>query len=122
MGYVSVLLFLLFYIYSVAAVFFFGKNDPVHFADLQTSFLTMFRVVTLEDWTDVMYINMFGCENYGYGGSEVHCVASQGNPLFAALFFVSFVLLGTMIFLNLFIGVIMNGMDEARLEQLEEER
>ena len=31
----------------------------------------------------------------------------------------SFVLIGTMIFLNLFIGVIMNGMDEAHKEMEE---
>jgi len=35
----------------------------------------------------------------------------------APAFFISFVLFGTMVFLNLFIGVIVNGMDEARKEQ-----
>ena len=34
-------------------------------------------------------------------------------------FFVSFVLSGTMIILNLFIGVIMNGMEEAQAEAAE---
>ena len=34
----------------------------------------------------------------------------------ASLFFVSFILIGTMIILNLFIGVIMTGMDEAQAE------
>lgn len=116
MGYVSILLLLLFYIYAVAGVFFFGENDPIHFENLQTSMLTLFRVVTLEDWTDVMYINMFGCENYGYDGNMDLCTMSSGSPGGSAFFFVSFVLIGTMIFLNLFIGVIMNGMDEARLE------
>lgn len=116
MGYVSILLLLLFYIYAVAGVFFFGENDPIHFENLQTSMLSLFRVVTLEDWTDVMYINMFGCENYGYDGNEALCTDSYGSPGGSAFFFVSFVLIGTMIFLNLFIGVIMNGMDEARAE------
>lgn len=116
MGYVSILLLLLFYIYAVAGVFFFGENDPTHFADLQTSMLSLFRVVTLEDWTDIMYINMFGCENYGYDGSMDVCVNSMANPAGSVIFFVSFVLIGTMIFLNLFIGVIMNGMDEAKAE------
>ena len=116
MGYVSILLLLLFYIYAVAGVFFFGENDPIHFENLQTSMLSLFRVVTLEDWTDVMYINMFGCENYGYDGNEALCTNSFGSPGGSAFFFVSFVLIGTMIFLNLFIGVIMNGMDEARAE------
>jgi len=116
MGYVSILLLLLFYIYAVAAVFFFGANDPIHFENLQMSMLSLFRVVTLEDWTDVMYINMYGCENYGYDGNMNLCTNSSESPLGAAIFFVSFVLFGTMIILNLFIGVIMNGMDEAKEE------
>ena len=52
---ISILLGLFFYAYSVAGVVMFGKNDVVHFHDLATSMLTMFRVVTLEDWTDIMY-------------------------------------------------------------------
>ena len=60
MFYVSILLFLLFYVYGAMAVFLFGENDPIHFRNLQTSVLSLFRVVTLEDWTDVMYINMYG--------------------------------------------------------------
>lgn len=55
MAYVSILLLLLFYIYAVAGVFLFGENDPLHFKNLQMSMLTLFRVVTLEDWTDIMY-------------------------------------------------------------------
>ncbi|MDC0231456.1 ion transporter [Aureispira] len=116
MGYVSILLLLLFYIYAVAGVFFFGDNDPIHFHDLQTSMLSLFRVVTLEDWTDIMYINMYGCENYGYGENKDLCTMSNPQSILSISFFVSFVLIGTMIFLNLFIGVIMVGMDEARLE------
>ncbi|WP_108808474.1 ion transporter [Aquimarina spinulae] len=120
MGYVSILLLLLFYIYAVAGVFFFSENDPIHFQDLQRSMLSLFRVVTLEDWTDIMYINMFGCENYGYGGNMNLCVNSKSALVLSVTYFVSFVLIGTMIFLNLFIGVIMNGMDEAKNEMLLE--
>lgn len=119
MGYVSILLFLLFYVYGVAAVLFFGTNDPVHFADLPMAMLSLFRAVTLEDWTDLMYIQMYGCDNYGYGGMENLCTAPKASPVFGAVFFVSFVLVGTMVILNLFIGVIMNGMDEAKLEFAE---
>lgn len=122
MGYVTILLLLLFYIYAVAGVFFFGDNDPIHFGDLQISMLSLFRVVTLEDWTDLMYINMYGCENYGYDGNKAICTASTSNPITSVIFFVSFVLIGTMIVLNLFIGVIMTGMDEAKAEAEAEER
>ena len=71
MFYVSILLFLLFYIYGTMAVFLFAENDPIHFRNLQTSILSLFRVVTLEDWTDVMYINMYGSENYGYSSNDL---------------------------------------------------
>jgi voltage-gated sodium channel len=116
MGYVSLLLFLLFYVYGVAAVFLFGQNDPIHFGNLQIALVSLFRAVTLEDWTDLMYIQMYGCAGYGYGDNAALCTASQAYPVAGALFFVSFVLLGTMIVLNLFIGVIMNGMTEAQKE------
>lgn len=118
MFYVSILLFLLFYIYGTMAVFLFAENDPIHFRNLQTSILSLFRVVTLEDWTDVMYINMYGSENYGYSSSDLAkwTPISSATPLGGALFFVSFVLIGTMIVLNLVIGVIMNSMDESNAE------
>lgn len=119
MFYVTILLGLLFYVYACAAVFIFGENDPVHFQTLHLAFLSLFRIVTLEDWTDIMYINMYGCDEYGYGGMEEMCTNPQAMPVVGALFFVSFVLLGTMIVLNLFIGVIMQGMEGAALEAEE---
>ncbi len=124
MAYVSLLLILLFYVYAVAATFMFSQNDPVHFATLPLSMLSLFRAVTLEDWTDLMYINRDGCANYGYDGMEHLCTASEAFPIGSPVIFVSIVLLGTMIILNLFIGVIMNGMDAAREENelAEQER
>ena len=77
----------------------------------------------LKDWTDLMYINMYGCAEYGYSSdSIIQCTNSQPNIILGAFFFVSFVLVGTMIILNLFIGVIMSGMDEAQAEAKELER
>jgi voltage-gated sodium channel len=122
MGYVSLLLFMLFYLYAVAATMLFGDNDPVHFATLQQSMLSLFRAVTLEDWTDLMYIQMYGCGGYGYDGLAELCTASTPRPLLGSLFFVSFVLVGTMVILNLFVGVIMTGMDEAQRELAEESK
>ena len=48
--------------------------------------------------------------------------ASRARPILGAAFFVSFVMLGTMIMLNLFIGVIINSMSEAKAEKEAEER
>jgi voltage-gated sodium channel len=118
MFYVGLLLFLLFYVYAVIGVFLFRDNDPTHFGDLPTSLLTLFRVVTLEDWTDVMYTQMYGHDVFpaefdrGAGDPEPHA-----RPFVGMLYFVSFVLLGTIIVLNLVIGVILSSMQEAQIEQ-----
>lgn len=123
MGYVGILLSILFYIYATMSVFFFGENDPLHFGTLEKAMLSLFRIVTLEDWTDIMYIQMWGCnhEIWGYSGIYDCPGDAKGFGWPAALFFVSFVMVGTMIVLNLFIGVIMNSMDEAKAEAEIEE-
>ena len=124
MFYVTILLFLLFYAYGAMAVFLYGENDPVHFRNLQTAMLSLFRVVTLEDWTDVMYINMYGADAYGYTPGDIlkWQPVPSASPVGAALFFVSFVLIGTMVVLNLVIGVIMSSMDDMKAEvSLQEE-
>ena len=122
MFYVTILLFILFYIYAVLGVMLFGDNDPKHYADLGDSMLSLFRVVTLEDWTDIMYINMYGSDNYRYELSEMSRypgIVPTASPLASVIFHVSFVLFGTMVMLNLFIGVIMTGMQEAQEETLQ---
>ena len=121
MVYVTILLSLLFYIYAVAGVILFGKNDPVHFGNIGISLLSLFRVVTLEDWTDVMYLQFYGSDHYsGYNISDTlkagFTYEPKATPLVAVVYFVSFVLVGTMVMLNLVIGVIINGMDDARIE------
>ncbi|MEO1259899.1 MAG: ion transporter [Bacteroidota bacterium] len=121
MGYVGILLLLLFYIYGVMGFFLFGKNDPVHFGDLSTSIITLFQITTLEGWSDIMFLNVHGCNDSFYG-LEDGCPEPKAFGIWALLYFISFVLIGTMIILNLFIGVIMNSMDEVRNEQILEEK
>lgn len=121
MGYVTLLLTLLFYLYAVAATHLFGPNDPVHFGTLERSLLTLFQIVTLEGWADLLYIQMYGCDQYGYEDFANLCTEPTKHPILATIFFVSFILLGTMVVLNLFVGVIMNGMEEAQEEHEREE-
>lgn len=120
MGFVGLLLLMLFYVYGVLGVFLFRANDPVHFGDLPTALLTMFRIVTLEGWTDILDIQMHGSANFA-GFVEINHTGiepiSRAQPMVATLFFVSFVLLGTIVSLNLVIGVIVSSMDEAEHER-----
>jgi voltage-gated sodium channel len=125
LGYVGILLFLLFYVYGVLGTFLFRANDPIHFGGLPQSMRTLFEVVTLEGWVQSMYIQMYGSDNFGYD-EQMMAIAgaarrSDAHPYIAPVYFVSFILLGTMIILNLFIGIIINGMEEAQ-EEVEKER
>ncbi|MCE2884958.1 MAG: ion transporter [Planctomycetaceae bacterium] len=104
-GWITLLLFTLLYAYSVMGVFLFGENDPERFGSLWSSMLTMFSVLTLEGWFDVMQDQMRGLPRADGGEPDAQSIVSP-------LFFVSFILSGTMIFLNLLVGVIVNSMSE----------
>ena len=126
-GYVSLLLFLLFYMYGVLGTTLFARNDPVHFSDLHTSMLSLLRTVTLEDWTDLMYIQIYGSDVYGYDTAAAKLTPEQAAawtpqamPILGAAYFVSFVLIGTMIVLNLFVGVVLSSLTDAQAEQARE--
>ena len=104
MGYVGVLLGLMFYIYAVAGVHLFGGVAPEQFGSLATALFSLFQLITLEGWVEV-----FGAVN-------------DSGPVRAILYFVTFIVLGTMIMLNLFIGVIMNSMSEMQAEIADRDR
>jgi voltage-gated sodium channel len=103
MGHVMLLMSIIFYVYAIAGYQLFHAHDPQHWGNLGISMLTLFRVVTLEDWTDVMYTAM-----------ELSS--------WAWIYFVSFIFMGTFVIINLFIAVVLNNLEEARTEQLEELR
>jgi voltage-gated sodium channel len=110
MGYVVVLLSIIFYIYAVAGSFLFGKSDPVHFGSLHISMISLFKVLTLEGWTDLMNIQL-------YGSTDPNAEYLKEPDSYASVaYFVSFILFGAMIIMNLFIGVIMNSMQESQDE------
>ena len=75
-----------FFLFAVVAVTMFGENDPDHLGNLHIAFLTLFRCSTLEDWTDVMYISIYGCAQYGYGPDHPHCTKSKPGGAGAAAF------------------------------------
>ena len=79
--------------------------------------LSLFLVVTLENWVDILYTQMYGCDRFGYGGMEELCTQPEATPIISVVFFLSFVLLGAMIVINLFIGVITNNIEESQQEQ-----
>lgn len=125
LGYVGVLLFVHFYVYAVMGVFLFRENDPLRFGGLPQAMLTMFQILTLEGWNDILNTQYLGSDAlYDEAMKELAGPArvSTPFPLIGPAYFVSFIMLGTMIMLNLFVGVIINGMEEAQSEADEEKR
>lgn len=124
MGYVVILMAMHFYIYAVIGVTFFRDNDPWHFGSLGDALLTLFRVSTLEDWTDVMYINVHGSDVYAILGATGPAPNPQAFGIWAVLYFVSFVVLGALVIINLLVGVMVSSISEsaAELHAAEEAR
>jgi voltage-gated sodium channel len=103
MGHVIILMSVIFYIYAVTGFHLFEKADPEHWGSLGASLLTLFQMVTLEGWVDIMD------------------TAREAHP-WAWIYFVSFVLIGTFVVLNLFIAVVINNLERSKVEQLDELR
>lgn len=91
MGYIALLMFVIFYIYAAIGSIIFGTINPVLWGDVSISMLTLFRVATFEDWTDVMYETM-----------AVHSMSW--------IFYLSFIFLTAFIFLNMMVGTILEVM------------
>lgn len=87
MGYVSLLMFIIFYIYGAAGSIFFAEINPTLWGNISIAMLTLFRVATFEDWTDVMYETM-------------------GVYPLSWMFYLSFIFLVAFIFLNMMIGIV----------------
>lgn len=97
MGYVALLILILFYVYGVIGVSLFEATDPEHFGGLMISLLTLFQTVTGEGWPDLLSIQI-----------------EAGNTLMASIYYVSFIVIGSMIILNLFIGVIVSELENLK--------
>jgi len=93
MGYIALLMFVIFYIYAAMGSMFFEQINEVLWGDVSISMLTLFRVATFEDWTDVMYETM---AVYPYSW----------------IYYLSFIFLTAFIFLNMMVGTVLEVMSQ----------
>jgi len=99
---IVILMFIIFYIYAIVGNFYFQDLPSGLWKDFLVSMLTLFRVLTFEDWTDVMYEAM---EVYSW----------------AWIYFVSFVIIAAFVFFNLFVAVIIGEMQKIQDADITEE-
>ena len=95
LSYVMMLMFIIFYIYAAVGSTFFAEVNEELWGDIAISMLTLFRVMTFEDWTDVMY-------------------ETQKLSGFSWIFYLSFIFFTAFAFLNMVIGIVVNVLEQER--------
>ena len=101
MGYIALLMFIIFYIFAAVGSIFFHQVNEELWGDIAISMLTLFRVATFEDWTDVMYETM-----------DVY-------P-FSWIFYIIFIFLTAFVFLNMMVGVVLDVMTRETAQEEHE--
>ena len=100
-GHILMLMSIIVYIYAIIGFQLFHEHDPEHWRNIGIAVLTLFEIITLEGWVDV------------------NAKAMELNP-FAWIYFVSFVVVGTFVVVNLFIAVVINNLDRAKEDSLRD--
>ncbi|PSL50801.1 voltage-gated sodium channel [Salsuginibacillus halophilus] len=95
MGNIMVLMFLVFYIFAVIGTILYADISPEYFGSLQATMITLFQVVTLESWAEEVMRPVLAIDPWAW------------------FYFVAFILVGTFVIFNLFIGVIVNNVEKA---------
>jgi voltage-gated sodium channel len=101
-GSMGVLAVLFLYVYGMLGWILFGDEIPERWGNIGEAMLTLFTVFTLEGWNDILY-----------EAQEVHS--------WSWIFFISFVLLASLLLINILIAIIINAMETAREEEQRDE-
>ncbi|MCR9252365.1 MAG: ion transporter [bacterium] len=102
-GWIFVLLGIVYFVYAVIGTNLFGADYPEFFGSLPAAFFSLFQIMTLESWST------------GIARPIID------NSPFAALYFVSFILLATYTTLNIFIAIVVNTMNELHHQEIVQE-
>lgn len=98
----AVLATLLMYVYGIVGWILFHEEDPEHWSTIGEAMLTLFVVMTLESWPEIMGV-----------AREVHPAAW--------VFFISYVLIASFLLINVLIAILINAIEEARAAHRREE-
>ena len=117
---IGALLFLLCFVYAVLGMNLFGKvkfgenlNKDANFTNFGNSLLVLLRMVTGEAWNAIMYDCMIDSDcDSDPDCARGTCCGSAGAPMY----FISFVIFGSFITLNLLIAVVLDNFSNNKKE------
>lgn len=88
-GYVLMFMFVEFYIFAAIGSILFAEISPMHWGNIGLAMLTLFQTATLEGWPDLMYQSL------------------EFNS-FSWIFFVVFIIVNSLVLMNMIVGVIID--------------
>ncbi|HEY7729602.1 MAG TPA: ion transporter [Gaiellaceae bacterium] len=100
---VALLTFFLLYMYGMVGWLWFGDHDPENFGNIGRAMLTLFQLLTLEGWNEVL---------------DTELEYSR----WSWIYFVSFILVASFMVLNLVIAIVLNSVEEAREDERRRRR
>lgn len=119
LGHIGIMLLLLFFVYAVAGMALFGDiqiegnwelhsmSKDVNFSSFYIAMTLLFRASTGETWNGIMHDCFSGARC-----AEPPHEAACGNTVVAIVFFISFMIIGSFVFVNLFVAVIIEKLFE----------
>ena len=125
-SYIMIMILVMNFIFAAMGIIFFGRNDPQHFGDLSRAMMTVWICETLDGWEDVLYINVYGCDLYGYTDlwsnptMALGCDYPEAHGWMAALYFIALVVFGAFVMPTVLIGVISISFEEST-QQVKED-
>jgi len=87
------LFFIIFYVFAVMSTQMFGAAFPDYFGQIGTTMFTLFQLMTLEGWTEIV--------------KDVMAVHS-----WAGFYFIVYILIATFVLLNMVIAVVVKVMED----------
>ncbi|KAF5841710.1 Ion transport protein-domain-containing protein [Dunaliella salina] len=79
------------------------QRPPFHFDDMYHSFLTVFIIMTMDDWTDIMF------------------PLQKATTPWVAIFFVITIFIGTFVLLQLFLAILLSGLHSLNVAEMAKE-
>lgn len=97
---IGAIMLVIFYVFAVMATKLFAADFPHWFGTLHVSLFTLFQIMTLEGWAEIV--------------REIKAVYP-----WAWVFFLVYIMFSTFTVLNLFIAVIVDGMNRQHIQKVE---
>jgi len=120
-GWICVLIVVFNYIIACACMLLLKANDPFHFGTIPRAMFNVLRIETLDTWDQILYITMFGCDQYPAGydftvsaeGGLLRCENPYASGWVGAFFLLFIVIFGSYVLPTVLIGIVAISFEEA---------